>query len=53
MRELISSDHFGADVWSTFHIGLLPMPYMGNLKQARVSLCALNPGLGPHDYVGE
>jgi hypothetical protein len=53
MGELISSDDFGADVWSTFHIGLLPMPYMVNLKQARVSLCALNPGLGPHDDVGE
>lgn len=52
-RALISSDGFGADVGSTFHIGLLPMPYLGNLRKARVFLCSLNPGLGPHDYFGE
>lgn len=52
-RALISADNFGADVGSTFHIGLLPMPYLGNLRRARVFLCSLNPGLGPHDYFGE
>jgi hypothetical protein len=52
-RALISSDGFGADVGSTFHIGLLPMPYLGNLRKSRVFLCSLNPGLGPHDYFGE
>jgi hypothetical protein len=29
------------------------MPYLGNLRHARVFLVSLNPGLGPHDYFGE
>jgi hypothetical protein len=36
-----------------FHLGLLPMPYQGNLRTAKVFLLSLNPGLGAHDYFGE
>jgi hypothetical protein len=50
---LISSDRFGALEGSAFHVGLLPMPYLGSLKHARVFLVSLNPGLGPPDYFGE
>jgi hypothetical protein len=36
-----------------FHLGLMPMPYLGNLREARVFLLSLNPGIGAHDYFGE
>jgi hypothetical protein len=52
-KALISAEEFGAEVGSTFHIGLLPMPFLGNLKGARIFLCSLNPGLGHHDYFAE
>jgi hypothetical protein len=52
-RDLITSDDFGTDDGCDFHVGLLPMPYLGNLRRARVFLCSLNPGIGPHDYFGE
>jgi len=50
---MISADDFGSDGGNAFHTGLLPMPYLGNLRKARVFLCSLNPGVGPHDYFGE
>lgn len=52
-RSWISSDMFGSSEGSAFHMGLMPMPYLGNLRTARVFLCSLNPGLGPPDYFGE
>lgn len=52
-RDLITSDDFSTDDGCEFHVGLLPMPYLGNLRRARVFLCSLNPGIGPHDYFGE
>jgi hypothetical protein len=36
-----------------FHTRLMPMPWVGNLKTAKVFLLTLNPGLGAHDYFGE
>ncbi len=35
------------------HLGLLPMPFIGDLRRASVYILLLNPGLGPHDYYGE
>ena len=47
------ASRFGAPDDSAFHLGLLPMPFLGNLRRACVFLVSLNPGLGPHDYFGE
>ena len=34
----------------TFHLGLLPTPYMGDLQRATIFVLTLNPGLHPSDY---
>lgn len=36
-----------------FHTHLMPMPWVGNLRTAKVFLLQLNPGVGAHDYFGE
>lgn len=35
------------------HLGLLPIPFMGNLDKASIFLMMLNPGVGPDDYYAE
>jgi hypothetical protein len=35
------------------HLGLLPMPFVGDLRNATTFLLLLNPGYGPTDYFGE
>ena len=35
------------------NLGLLPMPFAGNLNTASVFLLMLSPGVGPDDYFGE
>ncbi len=35
------------------HVGLLPMPYMGDLENAAIFLLMLNPGLEYGDYAAE
>lgn len=35
------------------HVGLLPMPYMGDLESATIFLLMLNPGLEFGDYAAE
>lgn len=49
----VDSPHFGSMDEGALHVGLLPMPYLGDLANARVFLVTLNPGLGAHDYFGE
>jgi len=34
-------------------LGLLPMPFVGNLDTASIFLLMLNPGARPHDFFGE
>jgi hypothetical protein len=34
-------------------LGLLPMPFIGNLRTASIFLLMLNPGARPHDFFGE
>jgi len=34
------------------HLDLLPIPFVGNLEAASIFLLLLNPGFGPHDYLG-
>ena len=36
-----------------FQLGLLPVPYVGNLSEAKVWILLLNPGCGPLDFFGE
>ncbi len=35
------------------HLGLLPLPFSGDVRHATVYILLLNPGLGPDDYYGE
>ena len=35
------------------HAGLIPVPYIGDLRSAEVIICLLNPGFGPVDYFAE
>lgn len=35
------------------HLGLLPKPFLGDLRRASIYVLLLNPGVGPHDYYGE
>lgn len=51
--DFISDSDFGLPSDSRLHLGLLPIPFVGNLRTASVFLLMLNPGLGPHDYFGE
>lgn len=48
--EFIQSPDFGLKDDSAQHLGLLPIPYVGNLQRASVFILTLNPGLSPIDY---
>lgn len=48
----ITNPEFGARD-KRLHLGLLPMPFVGNLKTARIVLLMLNPGFSMSDYFGE
>jgi hypothetical protein len=47
------ADDFGARPDKRFHLGLYPLPFIGDLARAKVVLLLLNPGLGADDYFGE
>lgn len=50
--DYISSPIFGlAD--TSLHIGLIPIPYIGNLENATIFILMLNPGLSTGDYFAE
>jgi hypothetical protein len=49
----IQCANFGAPGDKVFHLGLLPHPYCGDLRNASIYILMLNPGLGPTDYYGE
>ena len=51
--EYISSSTFGQRNDTSLHVGLLPIPYIGNLEKASVLILMLNPGLSPGDYFAE
>lgn len=36
-----------------FHLGLLPVPYLGDITRASIFLLMLNPGFSPGDYFAE
>ncbi len=37
----------------TIHLGLLPIPYLGDLAKAKILILLLNPGFEPIDYFAE
>lgn len=51
--EYISSPTFGLASDTSLHIGLIPIPYIGNLEKATVFILMLNPGLSTGDYFAE
>jgi len=52
-QEAIRSPNFAAPGDTRLHHGLLPIPFLGNVRRATIYILLLNPGLGPHDYFGE
>ncbi len=50
--EFINSSDFGSKDHK-FHFGLLPVPYIGDLKNAKVFILLLNPGFNILDYYAE
>lgn len=49
----IEQPDFGKEPPGRFHLGLLPLPFAGNLKQAKVFILMLNPGFNPSDYLAD
>jgi hypothetical protein len=49
----VSNPTFASPNDRRFHLGLIPVPFIGNLGRASVFVLLLNPGLGPHDYYAE
>ncbi len=51
--DVVDAPDFGAEDRTAFHLGLLPQPFMGDLKNAEIYVLTLNPGYSPTDYFGE
>jgi hypothetical protein len=49
--KYIKSSEFGSSSSKKLHLGLLPLPYLGNLAKASIFILMLNPGLSPCDYL--
>lgn len=49
----IGQGDFCAPSDSRLHLGLLPEPFCGDVRNASIFVLLLNPGLGPSDYYGE
>ncbi|MCC7188748.1 MAG: hypothetical protein IT312_08405 [Anaerolineales bacterium] len=50
--EYVASPEFGVpDI--NLHLGLLPIPFAGNLEKASIFILMLNPGLSAGDYFAE
>ncbi|MFW9873091.1 MAG: hypothetical protein ACFFG0_08330 [Candidatus Thorarchaeota archaeon] len=50
-NDYVISDLFGNPYDRKLHIGLKPVPYIGNLNKSSIFLLMLNPGLNPSDYI--
>lgn len=50
--EFIQSPAFGVND-KQLHLGLLPIPFLGDLLHASVYILLLNPGFAPDDYYAE
>jgi len=51
-KEYIQSNDFGLSN-AKLHLGLIPIPYMGNLRDSSIFILMSNPGLSNIDYYGE
>ncbi|MBE2225552.1 MAG: hypothetical protein IAF02_28710 [Anaerolineae bacterium] len=52
-QEAIQAPDFGDPKDTRLHLGLLPQPFIGDIRRATIYILLLNPGLGPQDYYGE
>ncbi len=51
--EAIQDHDFCEPNDTRLHLGLLPTPFMGDMRNASIYVLMLNPGLSPCDYYGE
>lgn len=49
--KLMKSPKFKSD--NKFHLGLIPIPYIGDIENAKICILMLNPGFGICDYYAE
>ena len=49
--EYVNNEFYGDPHDKRLHIGLKPVPFIGNLKTASIYILTLNPGLNPSDYI--
>ena len=52
-ESYVSGPRFGDRMDNHFHLSLLPVPYLGNLKDADIVILLLNPGFDYTDYWAE
>ena len=52
-QKFTEDSNFGRSSDTKLHDRLLPIPFIGDVKNAKVVLLLLNPGLEPADYFGE
>lgn len=52
-KEYVKHPKFSARKDKSFHLALIPKPFVGNLQNASIYILLLNPGLSPTDYYGE
>ena len=52
-QEAFLAPYFCAPGDKKLHLGLLPQPFFGDVRNATIYILLLNPGLGPSDYFGE
>ncbi|MDA2928494.1 hypothetical protein MYX84_00875 [Acidobacteria bacterium AH-259-O06] len=54
MKHATARDYFGYKAeLDKLHLGLIPIPYMGNLRRASIFILMLNPGFRPQNYFAE
>lgn len=53
LRDYTSSRVFGLNGDTSLHLGLCPVPFVGNPSKASVFILMLNPGFSPSDYFAE
>ena len=49
----VGGDDFNDRKSRILHTGLIPIPYLGDLINAKIFILMLNPGIGDHDYFAE
>ena len=52
-KKYIESTEFGSLAQKKLHVGLAPLPYIGDLKRATIFILMLNPGLAADDFYAE